>query len=110
MKIKKGDNVYVIAGKSKGKQGEVTKVLTKNSKLIVTGVNMAKHHLKPSRKAPHGGIMDMPAPIVSSNVMVMCPHCSKPVKVAYKITGDNKERICRKCSGNLDVKETHAKA
>ena len=110
MKIKKGDNIYVIAGKSKGKQGQVTKVLAKDDKLIVTGINMAKHHLKPSRKAPHGGIIDMPAPIVISNVMIMCPNCNKPVKVAYKMTKDAKERICRKCQGSLDVKETNVKA
>lgn len=110
MKVKKGDNILVISGKSKGKQGEVTKVNSKSGKLTVIGVNMAKHHLKPSRKAPHGGIMDMPAPIQISNVMVVCPHCSKPVRVGYKLTAEAKERICRKCQGNLDVKEAHAQA
>lgn len=110
MKLKKGDNVFVIAGKSKGKIGEVAKVLRSDDKVVVTGVNIAKHHLKPSRKAPHGGIMDIPAPIQASNVMVVCPHCGKIVKVAHKITKDAKERICAKCKGNLDVKETNVKA
>lgn len=110
MKIKKSDNIIVICGKDKGKMAPVQKVMPKENKLIVTGVNIAKHHLKPSRKNAHGGILDMPAPIHVSNVALICPHCSKPVRIAYKITGKNKERICRKCQGNLDVKEKNAKA
>lgn len=104
MKIKRGDNILVIAGKDSGKQGLVEKSLIKDGKIIATGINMAKHHLKPSRKNPHGGIINMPAPIDKSNVMLVCPHCGKPVRVAYKITEKTKERICRKCKGNLDEK------
>lgn len=109
MKIKKGDNILVIAGKDRGKQGQVEKVLVKEGKLIVTGANIAKHHLKPSRKNPHGGIINMPAPIEASNVLVVCPHCGKPVRIAHKVTEKTKERICRKCQGNLDVKLGGAK-
>ena len=105
MKIKKNDNILVIAGKDRGKQGKVTRVLLKEDKIVVTGVSIAKHHLKPSRKNPHGGIMDMPAPIDVSNAMIVCPHCGKPVKPAYKITNDVKERICRKCQGSLNVED-----
>lgn len=108
--ILKNDNVLVITGKDKGKQGQVTKVLRKKDKVLVQGVNVAKKHLKPSRKSPHGGIVDMPVPIWASNVMIVCPHCGQPVKPAYKITAKEKERICRKCQGNLNVKETDAKA
>jgi len=103
MKIKKGDNCMVISGKDRGKSGVVERVVTKNSKLVLTGINLHKHHLKPSRKNPHGGIMNIPAPLQSSNVMVVCPHCSRFTRVAYKITENNKERICRKCQANLDV-------
>lgn len=103
MKIKKNDNVFIITGKDRGKTGKVTKVLPKDDKLIVTGINIAKHHLKPSRKNPHGGIMDMPAAIYASNVMISCPHCGKPVKAAYQVTKDGKERICRKCKGSLNT-------
>lgn len=110
MRIRKNDNVMVIAGKDRGKVAKVTKVLVKTDKLMVTGVNIAKHHLKPSRKNPHGGIMDIPAPIHASNAMIVCPHCGKPVKPAYKITDKNKERICRKCKGSLDVEETNVKS
>lgn len=104
MKIRKGDNIMVIAGKDRGKLGQVEKALIKESRVVITGINLAKHHLKPSRKNPHGGIINIPAPINASNVQLVCPHCGKPVRVAYKISATNKERICRKCQGNLDVK------
>lgn len=103
MKIKKGDNVMVILGKDRGRSGLVERALPKRDKAVITGINMHKHHLKPSRKNPHGGIMNIPAPIEISNVMVVCPHCSRPTRVAYKITETTKERICRKCKANLDV-------
>lgn len=109
MQIKKGDNIMVITGKDRGKQGLVEKVLTKKNKLIIIGINIAKHHLKPSRKNPHGGIINMPAPIDVSNVLIVCPHCGKPVRLAYKVTEKTKERICRRCQGNLDIKESGAK-
>lgn len=108
-KIKKGDNVLVIAGKDRGKQGQVERVLIQESKVIVTGLNLAKHHLKPSRKNPHGGIINIPAPIDASNAMLICPHCGKPVRVAHKINAKTKERVCRKCQGNLDMKITNTK-
>lgn len=110
MKIKKDDNVFIISGKDKGKTGLVQKVLPKENKIIVTGVNISKRHLKPSKKNPHGGIIDMSAPLSVSNALISCPHCSRPTKVTYKITDIAKERICRKCAGNLDVKEKNVKA
>ena len=103
MKLKKGDNIFVISGKDRGKTGVISRVLTKEGKVLVTGINIAKHHLKPSRKNPHGGILDMPAPIAGSNVLVLCPHCGKPTRIGKKVTPKNKERVCRKCLGNLDV-------
>jgi large subunit ribosomal protein L24 len=102
-KIKKGDNIMVISGKSRGKVSTVEKVLVREKKVIITGVNICKKHLKPSRKNPHGGILDMAKPIDVSNVMIFCPQCSKPVRISYKITGKSKERVCVKCKGNLDI-------
>ena len=109
MKIKKDDNIMVICGKDKGKTGVVEKVVGKENKVVVTGINISKHHLKPSRKNPHGGILNMNTPIDISNVMIVCPHCSRPTKVGYKVTAKSKERICRKCQGNLE-KEPNVKA
>ncbi len=104
MKIKKNDNVMIISGKDRGKTGLIERVFVKSEKVLVPGVAIAKHHLKPSKKNPHGGIVDMPSPIAASNVMLVCPHCGKPVRIAYRVTDKMKERICRKCQGNLDTK------
>ena len=104
MKIKKGDNIMVISGKDRGKTGVIERVLTKTDKVVIAGVAMAKRHLKPSRQNPQGGIITMPAPIAVSNVMLVCPHCGKPVRIAHKVGAEMKERICRKCQGNLDAK------
>lgn len=103
--LKKGDNVMVIAGKDRGKQGIIEKVFPKREKAVVTGINLAKHHLKPTRKNPHGGIMDIPAPITLSNLGLVCPHCGKTTRIGYKIDEKSqvKERICRKCKGNLEI-------
>ena len=106
MKVRRGDNVLVIAGKDRGKQGVIQKVFPEDNKLVVTGLNLAKHHLKPSRKNPHGGIMDMPAAMNASNVVVICPHCNQPTRVAHKESNQAKERVCRKCQGNLNTAET----
>lgn len=103
MKIKTGDNIMVLAGKDQGKKGLIIKAMPKDEKVVVSGINMSKHHLKPSRKSPRGGIIDMPSPITASNVIVICPHCGRPTRVAFKINNDIKERICRKCQGNLDT-------
>lgn len=106
MKIKKGDNIMVISGKDRGKTGTVQQILTKDKKLVVTGLNIHKHHLKPSKQNPQGGIMTKPAPMAVENVMIVCPHCGRIVRVAYKVGAGLKERICRKCKGNLDMAVT----
>ncbi len=97
MKIKKGDTVLVITGKDKGKTGKVEKALPKENKIIVTGINIRKKHVRPSRKYPQGGIIEFPAPLDVSNVMLLCPRCSKPTRVKYRGEKKEKERICAKC-------------
>jgi len=97
MRLKKGDQVLVIAGKDKGKTGKIEKVLVKDNKVIVTGINILKKHSKPSKKIRQGGIIDFPAPIDSSNVVIVCPKCSRPTKIKKKLIGKSKERICAKC-------------
>lgn len=110
MKIKKNDNVFIISGKDKGKNGQVQKVISETNQLVVTGINLSKRHLKPSNKNPHGGIVDVTSPINVSNVNILCPHCGRPTRVAKKITAQAKERVCRKCGGNLDAKAQNVKS
>lgn len=97
MKIKKNDNVLVIAGKDRGKTGKVEKVLPRLKKVVITGINMRKKHLRPSKKYPQGGILEFPAPLDISNVKLICPKCNKPTRVGFEKIKDKKERKCKKC-------------
>ena len=98
-KIKKDDEVIVIAGKDKGKSGKVTKVLKDTDRLIVQGINMVKRHTKPSATSA-GGIIAKELSIHISNVAVRDPSTNKPTKVGYKHVDGTKKRIARK-SGEL---------
>ncbi len=103
MKIKKGDTVLVIAGEDRGKTGKVLKVFCEKSRVIVEGVNFIKRHTRQTQRAQKGGIIEKEAPVHVSNLMLYCPKCSTPTKVAFRILGgeegskSNKVRICRKC-------------
>lgn len=104
MKIKKGDKVIVITGKDRNKTGVIEKVIPKTGRILVSGLNVYKKHLKPSRKYPHGGIVDINKSIIMSNLALICPRCEKKTKIAMKQTQDKKLRICKKCAENVDVK------
>jgi len=94
MKIRKGDTVLVIAGKDKGKEGEVIRVLPKQDKVVVGGVNTAARHQRPRRANEQGGIVDKDMPIHVSNVMLV--HKGKPVRVGYRTEADGtKVRVAR---------------
>ena len=95
MKLKKGDTVVVIAGKDKGTEGEVVRVLPADNKVIVNGVNRAKKHTKPNRVQQQGGIIDRDMPVDASNVMLV--HKGKPTRVGYKIQADgSKVRVAKR--------------
>ncbi len=102
MKVKVNDKVLVISGKDKGKQSRVTRVMVKNQKLIVEKVNMkTKHVKKSSQKA--GEKITFEGPIDASNVVIICPNCTKPTRAGYKLLDNGKkERICKKCNQSLD--------
>lgn len=84
MHIRKGDTVVVITGKYKGRRGRVLRVLPKEDRLLVEGVNMMKRHTKPSNRNQQGGIVEREAPIHVSNVMAWCDSASKPSKILMK--------------------------
>ena len=102
MKLKKNDNVMVITGKDRGKTGVIERVFRTLSKIVVKGVGISKKHLKPSRKNPSGGIIEINQKIDISNVTIVCPSCGKPARVTYKITDKHKTRICSRCKGSLE--------
>ena len=101
MNIKKDDKVVVLSGKDKGKQGKILTADPKNAKVIVEGVNVASKHMKPKKQGEQGGIIKMETPIYACKVMVVCPKCGKPTRVAHKMDGDKKVRVCKKCGAEL---------
>ena len=103
-KIKKGDHVIVLAGKDKGKKGEVLKVFPKEERVLVSGVSMVKRHMRPSQADPDGGIKQFEAPIHISNVSAIDPKSSKPTRVGFKTLKDGKKvRIAKKSGEVIDV-------
>ena len=105
MKIRVGDKVQVIAGKDKGKQGEVLQVLLKENRVIVEGVNVVTKHVKPSQMDPEGGIVTREAPIHVSNVAIFDPKSKQIEKVKYAIVDGKKVRMTKKTGTNLDSKK-----
>jgi large subunit ribosomal protein L24 len=100
MKIKKGDRVVVLSGKDKGKHGEVTKSMPKDGKVIVSGVNVAARHRKPSQTNPQGGIERREAPLHASKVALEDPKTGKPTRVRFEDRDGKKVRVAVK-SGEL---------
>ena len=99
-KLRKEDQVQVVAGKDKGKQGKVIRIVREKGKAIVAGVNMVKKAQKKRKQTDRGGIIEIEAPIAISNVMIVCRKCG-PTRIGYKIEGDAKKRVCRKCGEAL---------
>jgi large subunit ribosomal protein L24 len=91
-RIRKGDTVLVISGVNKGRRGEVAVVMPKEQRAIVSGVNMATHHVKPSRMGDPGGIQRREAAIHLSNLMLIDPRTTQPTKVSFRIL-DNKTKV-----------------
>lgn len=113
MNIKKGDTVYVITGKDKGKSGKVSAVYSDKNKVLIENVNIVTKHQKPKSQQDKGGIVKKPAPIDASNVMVVCPVCNKATRISHKEIDGKKARICKKCGASLDkefVKQTKKEA
>ena len=105
MKIRRGDRVRVLTGKDRGKEGEVMRALPAEGRVIVDGVNIAKRHTRATRQMQQGGIIDKDMPIPVSNVAIVCGTCG-PTRVGYRFDEQGRKvRICRKCKGELPVRE-----
>ena len=94
-RLKKGDDVKVIAGKDKGKSGKVLRVVRKYDRVVVDGVNVMKRHTKPSLSNQDGGIVDKTVGIHISNVMLIDPKSKKPTRVGFKTDGAKKVRFAK---------------
>ena len=101
LKIKKGDHVIVLAGRDKGKHGEVMKMLPKESRAVVRGVNVVRRHTKQSAQSPDGGIISKEAPIHVSNLAIEDPKDGKPTRVGFKVLDDGRKVRVSKRSGEV---------
>jgi large subunit ribosomal protein L24 len=95
MYLKKGDKVIVIAGKDKGKTGEIQKVDPKSNRVVVEGVNLRKKNKKPTQNNPEGSQIEIYAPIDASNVMIVDPKTKKPTRIGHKVVKGKKVRIAK---------------
>lgn len=96
--VKKDDQVVILSGKDKGKKGKVIAVSPKEGKVIIEGCNMVTKHVKPKQMGQTGGIVKAEGAMYASKVMLVCPKCGKPTRLAHKILSDGtKERLCKHC-------------
>ena len=106
MHVRKNDTVMIITGKNKGTKGKITAAFPKTGKVIVEGANMVTRHQKARNAMQPGGIVKKEAPIDASNVMLICPKCGQPTRVAHKVTievdanGKKTRKVVRLCKKN----------
>lgn len=96
MKIHKGDQVEIVAGKDKGKRGEILRVYPASERVLVKGANIVKRHRKARREGEKGERVEMEASIHISNVMLVCPETNKPTRVGYRVEGGEKVRVSKR--------------
>ena len=96
--VKSGDKVIIISGRDKGKEGKVLEVSPAEGKVIIEGCNMATKHVKPRKMGEAGGLVQVETAIYASKVMLVCPKCGKPTRLAHKVLADGtKKRVCKAC-------------
>ena len=101
--IKKEDTVLIMSGKEKGKKGRVLSVMPSEDRVVVEKANIIKKHMRPSKKYAQGGIIDKEGSIPRSKVMLICPRCSQPTRIAHvALEGGKKVRGCKKCKEVID--------
>lgn len=101
--IRRNDQVKVIAGRDKGKEGRVLRVFPDKNKVLVEHVMVVKKNVRPNpQKQIKGGIAEQESPIAISNVMLMCGSCHKPSRIGHEIRGDRKVRFCKSCGNTLE--------
>ncbi len=104
LKIKKDDEVIVVTGRDRGKQGKVLRAMPEKNRVLVQGVNIVKRHTKPSQADPQGGIKEKEAPIHVSNVALVDPKTSRPTRVGFKILTDGRKvRVAKRSGEVIDV-------
>lgn len=97
-RVRRNDQVMVLAGKSRGKRGKVLHVDTNRSRVLIEGLNLVKKHVRKSQDNPQGAILSRESPVPLDRVQPICPRCNRGVRVGFKVLTDgSKTRICRRC-------------
>ncbi len=100
--VKTNDTVTILSGKDKGKTGKVLEVSPSEGKVIVENCNIVTKHVKPRRMGEVGGIVKAEAPLYASKVMLVCPKCKKPTRLAHSVDKNGKKtRLCKKCGATF---------
>ncbi len=97
-RVKKNDQVVVLAGKDRGKRGKVLRLFPEDGKILVEGLNLVKKHLRRSQSNPQGAILSRETPVAQDKVQPVCPKCGRGVRVGFRSQADgSKVRVCAKC-------------
>jgi len=103
VRIRRDDNVMIIAGKDRGKSGKVRRTFPKKDRVVVEGLNIIKRHSRARRATRQAGIIELEAPIHVSNVMLLCDKCSKPTRIGVRFLADGRRvRVCNSCQEVID--------
>ncbi|MBI1982199.1 MAG: 50S ribosomal protein L24 [Candidatus Levybacteria bacterium] len=100
-KLLKGDEVKIVAGKDKGKTGKIEKVFTKESRVLISGVNQYKRHLKARSQTQPSEIITVTKPLPLANIQLVCPKCHLLTRIGFMLENKKKLRICRKCQQTI---------
>jgi len=101
IKIHKGDNVVMLGGKDRGKSGKVLSVFPRENRIVVEGLNLIKRHTRARQQGQTGQIITKERPVSAASAAVICKSCGKPTRVGYRVGGDIKVRICKKCKSEV---------
>lgn len=101
MRIKKGDTVKILSGKDRGKTGGVIRVLPRENKILVEGINVYKKRVRPKRQGQKGETVLLPRPIAAAKAMPVCGNCKRAARVGFRTEGGTKIRYCKKCESRM---------
>lgn len=102
LRLKAGDTVKVLAGADRGKKGKIQQVLTSNRLVVVEGVNMRSKSVRTRQQGQKGELVQFFAPVAASNLLLVCPHCSKTTRVLVTRQDGKRQRICKQCKQPID--------
>ena len=101
MNIHKGDTVKIISGKDRGKTGKILKALPERKAVLIEGINTYKKHRRPKKQGEKGEVVTVIRPMKAAKVMIVCSSCKEAARAGYRLEGDKKIRICKKCEGQM---------